>query len=98
MILSGKEIEREIKNKNIVINPFSSSQVNPNSYNLTLHNELLVYEDDILDMRKPNQTKKLVIPPEGLLLEPNKLYLGRTNMYPCWKGVLLQVVWDCVYM
>lgn len=59
MILSGKEIEREIKNKNIVINPFSSSQVNPNSYNLTLHNELLVYEDDILDMRKPNQTKNL---------------------------------------
>ena len=42
MILSGKEIEREVHNKNIVINPFSSSQVNPNSYNLTLHNELLV--------------------------------------------------------
>ena len=58
MILSGKEIEREVKNGNIVINPFSPSQVNPNSYNLTLHNELLVYEDDILDMRKPNQTKK----------------------------------------
>ena len=105
MILSGKEIEREVHNGNILINPFDQSQVNPNSYNLTLHNELLVYEDDILDMRKPNQTKKLVIPPEGLLLEPNKLYLGRTknsqlpvNMYPCWKGVLLQVVWDCAFM
>ena len=59
MILSGKEIEREVKNGNIVINPFNPSQVNPNSYNLTLHNELLVYEDDILDMRKPNQTKNL---------------------------------------
>lgn len=57
MILSGKEIEKEVRSGNIVINPFSPSQVNPNSYNLTLHNELLVYEDDILDMRKPNQTK-----------------------------------------
>ena len=67
MILSGKEIEREVHNGNIVINQFSPNQVNPNSYNLTLHNELLVYEDDVLDMKKPNPTKKLVIPPEGLL-------------------------------
>ena len=81
MILSGKEIEREINNGNIVINHFHRNQVNPNSYNLTLHNELLVYEDDILDMRKPNPTKKLIIPKEGLLLEPNKLYLGRTKEF-----------------
>ena len=81
MILSGKEIEREIKSGNIVINPFNPGQVNPNSYNLTLHNELLVYEDDILDMKKPNPTKKLIIPKEGLLLEPNKLYLGRTKEF-----------------
>ena len=46
MILSGKEIEKEVRSGNIVINPFSPSQVNPNSYNLTLHNELLVYEDE----------------------------------------------------
>jgi len=81
MILSGKEIEREIKKGNILINPFNPSQVNPNSYNLTLHNELLVYENEILDMKKPNPTKKLVIPEEGLLLEPNKLYLGRTKEF-----------------
>ena len=81
MILSGKEIEREVKNGNIVINPFNPNQVNPNSYNLTLHNELLVYENEILDMKKPNPTKKLVIPEEGLLLEPNKLYLGRTKEF-----------------
>ena len=81
MILSGKKIEREVHSGNILINPFNPSQVNPNSYNLTLYNELLVYEDDILDMRKPNQTKKLIIPPEGLLLEPNKLYLGRTKEF-----------------
>ncbi|HOA32113.1 MAG TPA: dCTP deaminase, partial [Clostridia bacterium] len=45
MILSGKEIEKRI-GKDIVIEPFNKKQLNPNSYNLRLHNELLVYEDD----------------------------------------------------
>ncbi|MCT4598123.1 MAG: dCTP deaminase [Vallitalea sp.] len=80
MILSGKEIKSKIE-KEIVIEPFNDNQLNPNSYNLRLHNELLVYEDDILDMKKSHKTKKLIIPPEGLLLEPGKLYLGRTIEY-----------------
>jgi dCTP deaminase len=46
-----------------------------------LHNELLVYEENVLDMKKPNATKKVIIPEEGLLLEQNKLYLGRTLEY-----------------
>ena len=43
MILSGKEIEKRI-GKDIFIEPFDKSRINPNSYNLTLSNELLVYE------------------------------------------------------
>lgn len=77
MILSGKEIEKLI-GKEIFIDPFSSEQVNPNSYNLRLHNELLVYKDRVLDMKKDNPVEKVVIPEEGLILEPNMLYLGRT--------------------
>ena len=80
MILSGREIERAV-GTDIIIEPFERSKVNPNSYNLTLHNELLVYEDNILDMKKLNPNKKLLIPEEGLLLEPNKLYLGRTKEF-----------------
>jgi len=80
MILSGKEILKHI-DKEIIIKPFDERRINPNSYNLSLHNELLVYENDILDMKKPNTTKQIVIPEDGLLLEPNKLYLGRTNEY-----------------
>ncbi len=56
-------------------------RINPNSYNLTLFNELLVYKNDTLDMKIPNETEKLIIPEEGLLLEPGKLYLGRTNEF-----------------
>ena len=43
--------------------------------------DILVYEQDELDMKKPNPTKQIVIPEEGLLLEPNRLYLGRTNEF-----------------
>nr|WP_297572708.1 dCTP deaminase [uncultured Peptostreptococcus sp.] len=81
MILSGKEILKNIKEKKIVIEPFDESKVNPNSYNLSLSDELLVYENDLLDMKIPNKTKKIKIPEEGLILEPNKLYLGRTNEF-----------------
>ena len=80
MILSGKEIKRHI-GKEIVIEPFDPARINPNSYNLSLHNELLVYDNDILDMKKPNSAHAITIPDEGLLLEPNRLYLGRTVEY-----------------
>lgn len=80
MILSGKEIQKRLS-KDIIINPFDLSNLNPNSYNLRLHNELLVYKDDILDMKKPNETETIIIPDTGLILEPYKLYLGRTSEY-----------------
>lgn len=81
MILSGKEILKNVESKDIIIEPFDKSRINPNSYNLTLSNELLVYENDLLDMKIPNKTKMIEIPEEGLILEPNKLYLGRTNEF-----------------
>jgi dCTP deaminase len=80
MILSGKEIENKL-NKDIVIKPFSKNQLNSNSYNLKLHNELLIYSEEILEMKKPNQTSIISIPDDGLVLMPNKLYLGRTIEY-----------------
>lgn len=80
MILSGLEIQQRL-GTDIKIDPYNPAQVNPNSYNVSLHNELLVYTSDVLDMKKDNPYKKLVIPPEGLVLEPGRLYLGRTREY-----------------
>lgn len=80
MILSGKEIMNKF-GKEIIIEPFNQKQLNPNSYNLRLHNELLVYDEDLLDMKKENNVTKIVIPEEGLVLNPGKLYLGRTIEY-----------------
>ncbi len=80
MILSGKEIEKNI-GKDIIIEPFDKNKLNPNSYNLSLSNELLVYDNYVLDMKKENKAHKIIIPEDGLILEPNKLYLGRTNEF-----------------
>lgn len=77
MILSGKEIQRQL-GKKIFIEPFSENQLNPNSYNLRLHRELLVYDEKELDMKKDHKTKEVILPDSGMLLEPGKLYLGRT--------------------
>jgi len=92
MILSGKMI-RENLGSDVVIDPFDPANLNPNSYNLTLHDEILTYEEVVLDMRKPNRVRRLTIPDSGLVLNPNQLYLGRTiertethNLVPMIEG------------
>ncbi|MDR0604756.1 MAG: dCTP deaminase [Bacteroidales bacterium] len=80
MILSGLEIKK-LLNNDIFIDPYEESRLNPNSYNLRLHNELIVYDCDVLDMKIKNKTKSIIIPSEGLLLKPGIIYLGRTIEY-----------------
>ncbi len=77
MILSGAEIRKNI-GSNIIIDPFDERHLNPNSYNLTLHHELMTYEEVVLDMRKANRVHRMSIPEDGLVLGPNQLYLART--------------------
>lgn len=92
MILSGNEIQNRIGN-DIVIDPFEPARLNPNGYDLTLHNELMTYEEVVLDMRKPNRTRRITIPESGLVLNPSQLYLARTvertvthNLVPMVQG------------
>jgi len=77
MILSGLEIAERM-GKDIAIEPYNPEQLNPNSYNLRLHNELMVYDKEVLDMKVENKASKIIIPESGLRLDPGKLYLGRT--------------------
>lgn len=82
-ILTGLEIYEQVKRGNIIIEPFNIEQLNPNSYNLRLADKLKVYnvskaDRDYLDMRQDNPTDEIIIPPSGLVLEPNKLYIGST--------------------
>jgi dCTP deaminase len=92
MILSGQEIKKRL-GKDINIDPFCDSQLNPNSYNLRLHNELLVYEEVVLDIKAPNRYRRLEIPSAGLVMSPSQVYLARTvertethNLVPMIEG------------
>jgi dCTP deaminase len=93
MILSGDEIRNRLIMGDIGIDPFDEGRLNPNSYNLTLHRELMVYEEVVLDMQKANRVRRILIPDDGLVLAPNQLYLGRTvertethNLVPMIEG------------
>lgn len=93
MILTGPEIKKRIAAGEIQITPYNEANVNPNSVNLTLDNKLLVYQELILDANKPNKTREIIIPKEGFILQPNKLYLGSTvefteskNLVPIING------------
>jgi dCTP deaminase len=92
MILSGAEIEKRLGG-DIKIEPFNPERLNANSYNLTLHNELLVYEEVVLDVKQPNRYRRIDLPASGLVLSPNQIYLGRTtehtethNLVPMIEG------------
>ena len=87
MILSGKEIEKRI-DSDIFIDPYDPCRINPNSYNLSLHDELIVYTETELDMKRDNPYQKIQIPGEGLVLEPYRLYLGRTVEFTETKGLV----------
>lgn len=92
MILSGREIHSRM-GKDIIIEPYDRFKLNPNSYNLTLGNRLLVYDKKKLDMREPNPFHELTIPEDGLWLKPGWIYLAETvertktkNLVPMVEG------------
>lgn len=71
MILTGSEIKKYVENGDIVIEPFNEDQLNPNSYNYRMGEELTFKEDD-------GNYKTIEIPEEGFVLYPNRVYLGHT--------------------
>jgi len=78
MILTGPQIIEECNKGNIVIEPLIPEQCNPNSFNFRLGKTLRVYDQFPLDPKVPNKFREIEIPPEGYVLEPERLYLGCT--------------------
>ena len=90
-ILTGSKILEEVENGNISITPFDETKINPNSYNLTLNEKLLIYSSKELDFNKENKTDTLIIPEKGLILYPGRLYLGRTNE-ECYTNKYIPII------
>jgi dCTP deaminase len=93
MILTGEQIEKSVNNGEIVIDPFDKKQIGPNSYDFKLGDKCLVYKNIELDSAKDNEVIEIIIPDEGLLLNPNKVYLvntfetmGSNNYVPVIRG------------
>jgi len=81
MFLTRKAITQAVECGDIVIEPFHPENLSPNSIDVTLSENLLTYtlEGGCLDMKKENPTEHLIIPKEGMVLQPGILYIGMTN-------------------
>jgi len=76
MILTGPAIAAAVAKGDILIEPFNTKDLNPNSYNYHLFPELYKVS---ASSRPPHDSAPIPIPATGLLLEPDCLYLGCTD-------------------
>ncbi len=81
MILSDTKILEEMAKGTIVIEPFDRQCLGSNSYDVHLSTHLAVYKDEVLDAKAHNGVEHLEIPPEGMILLPQRFYLGVTQEY-----------------
>lgn len=74
-MLTGDAIRACVEQGQVFIDPFDPAQLNPNSYNLTLDDYLLVHTDEIMTFNDPDQwTRRSFDTP----LLPGEFYLTRT--------------------
>src|SRR3954451_1486444 len=76
MILSGTTILKKIKDKELLITPFTSSQVQPASIDLRIGNHFMImdeYSTPFISLEKPASymevcQETIIIPPQGFVL------------------------------
>lgn len=76
-VLSGYEIEEQVKAGNIAISDFDPARCGPNSYDVSLAPPIWACEEISMDIRlEPTRYRRDEIPPEGYVLEKNRGYLA----------------------
>ena len=79
MLLTGSEIVHQRDRGVVVIEPFEPGQVEQNSYGFRLGPRLLECRPEVFDARRPVRAQAATaIPDDGIVLRPNRLYLGET--------------------
>jgi dCTP deaminase len=81
MILTDQQILSNMDQGFIKVEPFRRDCLGTNSYDVHLGPTLGLYVDDVLDAKKHNTIDVFEIPPEGIVLTPDKFYLGVTLEY-----------------
>jgi deoxycytidine triphosphate deaminase len=79
MILTGDAIAAEVARGRIIIDPFDTTRINPNSYNFTLGSRFKVYAHNTLDTNRENPTEDIVMTGGSIVLEPRRLYLAHSR-------------------
>ncbi|QKZ23898.1 dCTP deaminase [Streptomyces chartreusis] len=79
MILTGPEIAAQFKLGAIEITPYDEARLQPNSCDVHLGEKIGWYTSEVLDCARPNPFETHSIPPEGMLLEPDRIYLASTR-------------------
>lgn len=84
--LTGKQVEFEVKNKRITIEPFNKDQLNPNSYDYRLSpliRRLLpnreIHGLPCIDPKLESRYEEINITNEGFLMIPGQAYLASTQ-------------------
>lgn len=86
MILVDKTILSEMENGNIKVEPFNRDHLGTNSIDLTLNPTVKTYsilasQYGFVDCKRKNHTDDFIIPEDGFILRPGKLYIASTNEY-----------------
>jgi dCTP deaminase len=78
MILTGSKIHEQVSKKNIILDPYSPTQLNPNSYNYRLGSTLLEVSLANSLGDETEDGERFPIEVSGTLLQPGRVYLGHT--------------------
>jgi len=78
MILSGAAILEEASCGKICISPFSRDRITTNSYDLTLGETFLRYQNNVLDPRKDNPHDIVRVDAAGIVLNKGDFLLGHS--------------------
>jgi dCTP deaminase len=81
MILNDKRIIQEVNKENIFISNFDPKRVGPNSYDVTLGKNILLYSNATLSVDENNPYVITELSEAGGFLHPGELYLGVTNEF-----------------
>lgn len=76
MILTGNKIADGVSQGKITLEPFSLQKVTTNSYDLTLGDSLVVYEDEVLNPKVKPRTREFAIPDDGHVMHRGDFLLG----------------------
>ena len=91
MMLTEQEIRTQQGAGTIEIEAFDPARLNAGGYPLRLAPELLLYWEVVLTTQGQNRKRRMMIPQEGVVLRPGRVYLARTLEHTRTQGYLSQV-------